>query len=90
MIYVSSFVSFSFVSRDILITSDSFSIDSFPIEMYGSMGLCVYIDPIHGLTSWINENVQKLYLPLPFYESLPFCVWHRHSLLQHPLIRNLI
>ncbi|RZC89082.1 hypothetical protein C5167_030778 [Papaver somniferum] len=24
--------------------------------------------------SWINENVQKLYLPLPFYESLPFCI----------------
>lgn len=55
----------------------SFSLDSFPIEMYRSC-------------SWINENVQKLYLPLPFYESLPFCVWHRHSLWQHPLIRNLI
>lgn len=65
----------------------SFSIDSFPIEMYGSMGLCVYID---RSCSWINENVQKLDLPLPFYEFLPFCVWHRHSLWQHPLIRNLI
>ena len=41
-----------------------------------------------GDGSWINENVQKLYLPLPFYESLPFCVWHRHSLWQHLLIRN--
>ena len=40
--------------------------------------------------SWINEHVQKFYLPLPFYESLPFCVWHRHALWQHPLIRNLI
>lgn len=29
---------------------------------------------------WINENVQKLYLLPPFYESLPFCVWQRHSL----------
>uniref|UniRef100_A0A7N0TQ05 Uncharacterized protein n=1 Tax=Kalanchoe fedtschenkoi TaxID=63787 RepID=A0A7N0TQ05_KALFE len=46
----------------------SFSIDSFPIEMYGSMDLCVYIDSV--LCSWINENVQKLYLPLPFYESI--------------------
>ena len=55
----------------------SFSLDSFPIEMYRSC-------------SWINENAQKLYLPLPFYESLPFCVWHRHSLWQHPLIQNLI
>ncbi|KAK8949159.1 hypothetical protein KSP39_PZI006053 [Platanthera zijinensis] len=40
--------------------------------------------------SWINENAQKLYLPLPFYESLPFCVWHHHCLWQHLLIRNLI
>ena len=24
--------------------------DSFSIEMYGFMGLCVYIDPVHGLT----------------------------------------
>ncbi|KAK8965723.1 hypothetical protein KSP40_PGU020319 [Platanthera guangdongensis] len=40
--------------------------------------------------SWINENAQKLYLSLPFYESLPFCVWHRHCLWQHLLIRNLI
>lgn len=39
MTYVSSFVSFSFVSKDISKHSDSFSIDSFPIEMYGSMGL---------------------------------------------------
>ena len=39
------FVSFSFVSRDIFINFDSFS-----IEMYGFMGLCVYIDPVHGLT----------------------------------------
>ena len=84
MISVFSFFSFLFVSKKI--SSDSPSIDSFPIEMYGSMGLCVYIDPI----LWINENVQKLYLPLPFYESLPFCVWHRHSLWQHLLIRNLI
>ena len=40
--------------------------------------------------SWINENVQKLYLPLSFYMSLPFWIWHGHSLWQHPLIRNLI
>jgi hypothetical protein len=26
--------------------------------------------------------VQELYLPLPFYESLPFCVWYPHSLWQ--------
>src|SRR5690606_41399443 len=45
---------------------------------------------LYGSCSWINENGQTLYLPLPFYESLPFCVWHRHSLWQHPLIRNLI
>ncbi|EYU38952.1 hypothetical protein MIMGU_mgv1a024699mg, partial [Erythranthe guttata] len=32
----------------------SFSLDSFPIEMY-------------RCRSWINENEQKLYFPLPFY-----------------------
>ncbi|CAL0309593.1 unnamed protein product [Lupinus luteus] len=57
MIYVLSFVSFSFVSRDISINSDSFSIDSFPIEMYGSMGLCVYIDPVHGLTKMCKSSI---------------------------------
>ncbi|KAE9610908.1 hypothetical protein Lalb_Chr07g0191881 [Lupinus albus] len=59
MIYVSSFVSFSFVSRDISINSDSFSIDSFPIEMYGSMGLCVYIDPdpVRGLTKMCKSSI---------------------------------
>ena len=57
-IYVSSFVSFSFVSRNISINSDSFfSIDSFPIEMYGSMGLCVYIDPVHGLTKMCKSSI---------------------------------
>ncbi|KAK8957480.1 hypothetical protein KSP39_PZI000907 [Platanthera zijinensis] len=40
--------------------------------------------------SWINENAQKLYLPLPFYESFPFCVWHRHCLWHPLLIQNLI
>jgi hypothetical protein len=35
--------------------------------------------------SWINENVH-----LPFYESLPFCIWHRHSLWQHPPFQNSI
>ena len=29
-----------------------------------------------GVYSWIDENVQKLYLPLPFYESLPFCEYY--------------
>lgn len=57
MIYVSFFVSFSFVSRDISINSDSFSIDSFSIEMYGSMGLCVYIDPVHGLTKMCISSI---------------------------------
>lgn len=55
MIYVSSFFSFWFVSRKI--SSDSFSIDSFPIEMYGSMGLCVYIDPVHGLTKMCKSSI---------------------------------
>ncbi|KAF8077337.1 hypothetical protein N665_1045s0001 [Sinapis alba] len=72
--------------RDRSIPISSFSIDSFRIEMYGSTDLCVYIDHVHGLT----KNVQTLYLPLPFYESLPFCVWHHHSLWQPPLIQNLI
>ena len=35
----------------------SFSIDSFPIEMYGSMGLCVYIDPVHGLTKMCKSSI---------------------------------
>ena len=55
MIYVSSFISFSFVSINISILS--FSIDSFPIEMYGSIGLCVYIDPIHGLTKMCKSSI---------------------------------
>nr|YP_009381491.1 hypothetical protein AEK19_MT1079 [Utricularia reniformis]ART31301.1 hypothetical protein AEK19_MT1079 [Utricularia reniformis] len=48
MIVVSSFVSFSFVSRSIPILS--FYLDSFPIEMSRSC-------------SWINENVQNLMKP---------------------------
>ena len=87
MIYVSSFLSFSFVSRKRSINSDFFFFYWFfsdrDVWIHGSM--CLYRS-----CSWINENVQTLYLPLPFYESLPFCVWHRHSLWQHPLIRNLI
>ncbi|KAG4162772.1 hypothetical protein ERO13_D01G134220v2, partial [Gossypium hirsutum] len=39
---------FQEIYRSILILS--ISIDSFPIEMYGSMNLCVYINPVHGLT----------------------------------------
>ncbi|KAG4162166.1 hypothetical protein ERO13_D01G101813v2 [Gossypium hirsutum] len=58
MIYVSAFVSFSFVSRNISINLIlSFSIDSFPIEMYGSMNLCVYIDPVHGLTKMCKSSI---------------------------------
>lgn len=53
------------------------------VWIHGSM--CLY-----GSCSWINENVPKFDLPLPFYESLPFCVSHRHALWQHLLIRNLI
>ena len=34
-----------------------FSIDSFPIEMYGFMGLCVYIDPVHGLTKMCKSSI---------------------------------
>ncbi|KAF1854488.1 hypothetical protein Lal_00005777 [Lupinus albus] len=35
------------------------SIDSFPIEMYGSMGLCVYIDPdpVRGLTKMCKSSI---------------------------------
>lgn len=85
MIYVHlSFPFCLFRERSRSIPILSFSIDSFPIEMYGSIDLYRHID------LWINENVQRLYLPLPFYESLPFCVWRRHPLWQHLLIRNLI
>ncbi|TYH87630.1 hypothetical protein ES332_D01G130600v1 [Gossypium tomentosum] len=35
----------------------SFSIDSFLIEMYGSMNLCVYIDPVHGLTKMCKSSI---------------------------------
>ncbi|KAB2064340.1 hypothetical protein ES319_A09G012000v1 [Gossypium barbadense] len=35
----------------------SFSIDSFPIEMYGSMNLCVYIDSVHGLTKMCKSSI---------------------------------
>ncbi|KAB2047271.1 hypothetical protein ES319_A13G033700v1 [Gossypium barbadense] len=35
----------------------SFSIDSFPIEMYRSMNLCVYIDPVHGLTKMCKSSI---------------------------------
>ncbi|KAG4181921.1 hypothetical protein ERO13_A09G012133v2 [Gossypium hirsutum] len=35
----------------------SFSIDSFPIEMYGSMNLCVYIDPVHGSTKMCKSSI---------------------------------
>ena len=34
----------------------SFSIDSFLIEMYGSMDLCVYIDHVHGLTKMCKDE----------------------------------
>ncbi|TYJ16890.1 hypothetical protein E1A91_A09G013200v1, partial [Gossypium mustelinum] len=35
----------------------SFSIDSFSIEMYGSMNLCVYIDPVHGLMKMCKSSI---------------------------------
>ena len=41
----------------LLIPILSFSIDSFPIEMYGFMGLCVYIDPVHGLTKMGKNSI---------------------------------
>ncbi|MBA0734153.1 hypothetical protein Gogos_018096 [Gossypium gossypioides] len=53
--------------------------------MYGSMNLCVYIDLFHELTKMCKSSIC-----LCHFESLPFCIWHRHSLWQHPLIRNLI
>ncbi|KAG4140075.1 hypothetical protein ERO13_D07G234225v2 [Gossypium hirsutum] len=34
-----------------------FFIDSFPIEMYGSMNLCVYIDLVHGLTKICKSSI---------------------------------
>ncbi|KAJ6973734.1 hypothetical protein NC653_033923 [Populus alba x Populus x berolinensis] len=49
------------ISRSIPILS--FSIDSFPIEMYGSMSLCVYIDididiyHVHGLTKMCKSSI---------------------------------
>nr|KJB23765.1 hypothetical protein B456_004G113900 [Gossypium raimondii] len=43
------------IYRSILILS--FSIDSFLIEMYGSMSLCVYIDPVHGLTKMCKSSI---------------------------------
>ncbi|KAL3017226.1 hypothetical protein AAZX31_06G264800 [Glycine max] len=46
------FVSFSFVSRDIFINFDSFS-----IEMYGFMGLRVYINLVHGLTKMCKSSI---------------------------------
>ena len=74
------------IYRSILILF--FSIETFPIEMYGLDPL-IYVC-LYRSCSWINKNVQQLDLPLPFYESLPFCVWHRYSLWEHPLIQNLI
>nr|KJB62522.1 hypothetical protein B456_009G421000 [Gossypium raimondii] len=46
---------FQEIYRSILILS--FSIDSFPIKMYGSMNLCVYIYPIHGLTKMCKSSI---------------------------------
>ncbi|KAL4334454.1 hypothetical protein GQ457_07G020050 [Hibiscus cannabinus] len=53
--------------------------------MYESMDLCVYIDLVHGLMKMCKSSIC-----LSFYESLPSCIGHHHSLWQHPLIRNLI
>ncbi|MBA0755561.1 hypothetical protein Gogos_021102 [Gossypium gossypioides] len=53
--------------------------------MCGSMNLSVYIDPVHRLT----KMCRSFTCPCHFM-SLHFCVWHRHSLWQHPLIQNLI
>ncbi|KAB1668956.1 hypothetical protein ES319_1Z090300v1 [Gossypium barbadense] len=50
-----SFRLFREIYRSILILS--FSIDYFLIEMYGSMNLCVYIDPVHGLTKMCNSSI---------------------------------
>ncbi|KAB2011727.1 hypothetical protein ERO13_D09G035501v2 [Gossypium hirsutum] len=46
---------FSEIYQSILILS--FSIDSFLIEMYGSMNLCVYIDPVHRLTKMCKSFI---------------------------------
>ncbi|TYI87577.1 hypothetical protein E1A91_D04G145100v1, partial [Gossypium mustelinum] len=46
---------FQEIYQSILILS--FSIDSFPIEMYGSMNLCVYIYHVHGLTNICKSSV---------------------------------
>ncbi|TYJ40028.1 hypothetical protein E1A91_A04G111500v1, partial [Gossypium mustelinum] len=35
----------------------SFSIDSFLTKMYGSMNLCVYIDPVHGLMKMRKSSI---------------------------------
>ncbi|KAB2018589.1 hypothetical protein ES319_D08G239300v1, partial [Gossypium barbadense] len=43
------------IYRSILILS--FSINYFPIEMYGSMNLCVYIDLVHGLTKMCKRSI---------------------------------
>ncbi|KAF8045243.1 hypothetical protein N665_0454s0023 [Sinapis alba] len=46
-----------FRERDRSIPIFSFSIDSFRIEMYGSTDLCVYIDPVHGLTKMCKRSI---------------------------------
>nr|KYP41990.1 hypothetical protein KK1_036606 [Cajanus cajan] len=51
--------------------------------MYGSMGLCVYIDPVHRLTKMRKSSICLCH---SMSLALPFCVWHRHSLWQNPLI----
>lgn len=76
IIYVSFFVSFSFVSKNIPTNFDSFFFYWFfsNRDIWIHEFMCLYWS-----CSWINENVQKFYLPLPFYESLPFL--HMASLL---------
>nr|KJB61970.1 hypothetical protein B456_009G395000 [Gossypium raimondii] len=43
------------IYRSILILY--FSIDSFLIKMYRSVNLCVYIDPVHGLTKMCKSSI---------------------------------
>lgn len=59
----------SFVLIDISINSDFFSIGSFPIEMYRSMDLCIYIDSVLMLPSFsipfshLHHSLCKFILP---------------------------
>ncbi|CAL0320812.1 unnamed protein product [Lupinus luteus] len=45
------------ISTFISIQSKHFLSIFFSIEMYGSMGLCVYIDPVRGLTKMCKSFI---------------------------------